>query len=392
MWVTACHSHTSEAGHTASESCEQTHDHEAESHDHEGESHNHEGEQTAAAPNHSGEIVFTKEQAARTDFALYEVQPTTFHEVIRTGGRILSAQGDEMTVVAPVSGIVTFSSRRMTDGAEVSKGATLLTLSSREMAEGDYVARTRATYEQAQAAYQRAEGLAADQIISKNELEQRRLAYEQARLAFEALSSRSGAEGTRVVAPLGGYLKNIAVREGDFVEAGMPLATVSQNRRLQLRAEVSQRYLPLLRNISGANLKMPYEARIYRLDSLQGRLLSVGKSSDEGTVYIPVIFEFNNSGNLLPGAFAEVYLLTTPQPHTLTVPLSAVAEDQGVYFVFVQLDEEGYLKREVKLGADDGVSVQVLSGLAPGEKVVSRGVAQVKMASFSGAIPHGHSH
>jgi len=59
----------------------------------------------------------------------------------------------------------------------------------------------------------------------------------------------------------------------------------------------------------------------------------------------------------------------------------------------VQLDPETYVKREVKLGASDGTRVQILEGLSPGETIVSRGVAQVKMASFSGAIPgHTHSH
>ncbi len=95
---------------------------------------------------------------------------------------------------------------------------------------------------------------------------------------------------------------------------------------------------------------------------------------------------------MIPGSFVEIYLISSPQRDVLTVPLSAVTEDQGVHFVFVQLDDEGYAKREVKLGAADGRNVRVLSGLKAGETVVSKGVAQVKMASFSGAIPEGHSH
>ena len=96
---------------------------------------------------------------------------------------------------------------------------------------------------------------------------------------------------------------------------------------------------------------------------------------------------------MISGSFVEVFLLSAPRPETLAVPLSAVTEDQGVYSVFVQLDPETYVKREVKVGASDGTRVQILEGLSPGETIVSRGVAQVKMASFSGAIPgHTHSH
>ena len=364
--------HTSEAEHGDHDG----HDHEAEGHDHEAEEAGRAGhDHGAGGDTHAGEIVFTKAQAAQTDFELFEVQPVTFNEVIPTSGRIMAAQGDEASVVAPVG-----------------RGETLFTISSKEMAEGDYVARTRSTYEQAKAAFERAENLVKDKIISQSDYEQSRLAYENAKTAYDAVAGKTSARGTRVTAPIGGFIKNVAVSEGAFVEVGQTLATVSQNKRLVLRAEVSQRYLNDLRSVSGANFRTPYDDKVYSLSEMNGRLLSVGKSSDGGSVFIPVIFEFDNGGDVIPGSFVEIYLISSPQRDVLTVPLSAVTEDQGVHFVFVQLDDEGYAKREVKLGAADGRNVRVLSGLKAGETVVSKGVAQVKMASFSGAIPEGHSH
>lgn len=344
------------------------------------------------APVHAGEIIFTQDQAAQTDFELFDVEPVVFQDIITTSGRIMAAQGDEASVVAPVSGIVSFTNKKITDGMAVGKGETLFTISSKEVAQGDYIARTRVAYEQAKAAFERAEVLVKDQIISQADYEQSRLNYENAKTAYDALAGKTTAQGTRVTTPIGGFIKNVGVGEGAFVEVGQPLATVSQNKRLVLRAEVSQRYLSDLRRVSGANFKTPYDQKVYALEELGGRLLSVGKSSDENSVYVPVIFEFNNSGDVIPGSFVEIFLKSTPQRDVLTVPLSALVEDQGVYYVFVQIDEEGYLKREVKLGANDGKHVQVVSGLQAGERVVSRGVAQVKMASFSGAIPHGHAH
>ena len=61
-------------------------------------------------------------------------------------------------------------------------------------------------------------------------------------------------------------------------------------------------------------------------------------------------------------------------------------------YVYVQIDEEGYRKQEVALGANNGKEVQIIKGLHPGDRVVTQGAYQVKMASASGAIPHGHSH
>jgi multidrug efflux pump subunit AcrA (membrane-fusion protein) len=72
--------------------------------------------------------------------------------------------------------------------------------------------------------------------------------------------------------------------------------------------------------------------------------------------------------------------------------VSAVTEEQGLTFVYWRLDEEGYRTQEVSLGESNGDRVQVLSGLRPGERVVTRGVYQVKLAAVSSVMPEGHSH
>ena len=95
---------------------------------------------------------------------------------------------------------------------------------------------------------------------------------------------------------------------------------------------------------------------------------------------------------MIPGSFAEIYLISAPIEQALTLPLTALTNEMGLFYVYVQLDEEGYRKQEVSVGMNDGKQVQILKGLHPGERVVTRGAYQVKMASASGTIPHGHSH
>jgi multidrug efflux pump subunit AcrA (membrane-fusion protein) len=56
------------------------------------------------------------------------------------------------------------------------------------------------------------------------------------------------------------------------------------------------------------------------------------------------------------------------------------------------LDEEGYKKQEVMLGQNNGERVQILSGLKNGDKVVTKGVYQVKLAATSSVMPEGHAH
>ncbi len=88
----------------------------------------------------------------------------------------------------------------------------------------------------------------------------------------------------------------------------------------------------------------------------------------------------------------EVYLLGSSIENVISIPLTALTEEQGVYFVFVQIDEEEFQKKEVKLGQSNGENVRILSGLLSGDKVVSQGAYQVKLAASSSIVPEGHSH
>lgn len=192
---------------------------------------------------------------------------------------------------------------------------------------------------------------------------------------------------------MNGFLKNLQVREGDYVAVGQPLATISQNGRLVLRAEVGEKYYTILPTIQGANFRTPYDNAMYKLADLNGRLLTYGKASDSNSFYIPVTFEFDNKGAIIPGSYVEIWLLGRPIEGVLSVPVSALIEEQGVFFVYKQLDEEGYQKVEVKLGSNNGIDAEVLSGLKSGDVIVTQGAYQIKLASASNAIPaHTHQH
>ncbi|KAA6305865.1 Multidrug resistance protein MdtA, partial [termite gut metagenome] len=125
---------------------------------------------------------------------------------------------------------------------------------------------------------------------------------------------------------------------------------------------------------------------------LNGRLLSFGKASDVTSFYIPITFEFNNTGEIIPGSFVEVYLLSTVQNNVISVPISALTEEQGLYFAYLQLEDEVYKKQEVVPGEDDGERVRILSGLKPGDRIVAKGVFQVKLAATSSIVPEAHTH
>lgn len=370
------------------------HDHEHEGHNHEAEdprehNHNHEHEGEDA---HSDEIIFKKAQAEAFGLVVEEVQPGSFNEVIPVSGQVLAAQGDETTQVAPVAGVVSFGKVAIVEGTNVRKGQPLLSISAKNLTDGDPVLKAQYAYETAKREYERMAELVKDKIVTEQDFNAARLNYETAKVAYQAVEGQHTAQGQSVPAAMNGFIKSRLVNEGDYVQVGQPLVTLSQSNRLMLRADVSAKYYSSLPAIRSANFRTPYDNRLYKLSDLNGRLLTYGKSTDNASFYLPVTFDFDNKGAIVPGAYVEVFLISSPMENVLAIPVSALTEEEGVYFVYLQLDEDGYKKQEVALGANNGSHVQVLSGLKAGDRVVTRGAYQVRLASHASVIPEGHSH
>lgn len=362
-------------------------------HEHGEEGHSHEEEMHAGEKaGHSDEIILTPEKAKAAGVEAETVHAGSFRNVIHTSGQILAAQGEEATVVAASSGVVSFS-RKVAEGMQVGKGTELLSVSAAHIQDGDPVQKAKVAYEKAKEEYERAQKLVSSQIVSQKDFAALREAYENARLTYEALKPSKSGKGVSVKSPIGGFIKTCLVKEGDYVTVGQPLMTVTQTRRLVLKAEVSERYYAQLSQVVSANFQTPYNNKVYSLENLGGKLLSFGKSSGDASYYVPVTFEFDNRGDMVSGSFVEVYLLSGERNGVLSLPLSALTEEQGVYFVYLKLDEECYKKQEVKLGTPDGSRVEILSGVKDGDTVVTRGAIHVKLASASNAIPaHTHNH
>ena len=378
-----------------SEKCHEGHNHEPHNHEQHNHAHkdcNHEHEEQKNNDDGSDEIIFPPAKAQAAGIVVSTVEPGVFHQVIRAGGQVLAARGDESMVVAPVAGIVSFKGK-VIEGMDVSKGTALAILSSKGMSDGDPVQKVRVAYEASKKEYERMKALVDNKIVSEKEFTQAEQTYQNARISYESVAKNHSAGGQTVVAPIGGYVKDLLVKEGDYVAIGQPLASITQNRRLFLRADVSEKYYPYLRTIGSANFCTPYNNKVYALKDLGGRILSYGKASGENGYYVPVTFEFDNKGDIIPGSYVEVFLLSSPMENVITLPHSALTEEQGSFFVYLQLDEEGYRKQLVTLGADNGEYVQILSGVKAGDRVVTQGAYQVKLASATNAIPtHSHEH
>ena len=378
------------------ESCNHNHAEHEHSHNHEHTSHaEHNNEDSHSHDEHAhGEgIAFTQAQAEAAGLQVEPIEEQPFYGVIKTAGHIQAPEGNETVVVAAVSGVLYYTDPSIVEGKVIGKEQALADISAKKLQDGDPLVKARLAYETALAEYERAQRLVDDKIISTKEFEQIRLRYETAKTTYEGQAQGMTAQGASVTSPMAGYIKQLLVANGEFVEVGQPIAVVTQTRRLQLRAEVSEQHYAQLAKISAANFRPSYTDQLYKTTDMNGRLVAYGRAAVESAShYLPVTFEFDNVGDLIPGTYAEVYLLTTPEEGVVSVPISALTEEQGLYYVYVQVCAEEYMKRAVHPGRRNGERVEILHGLQHGERVVTHGAYQVKLASVTTAIPHGHAH
>lgn len=359
----------------------------------------HEAEHAAEhdMPTSSNGVTFEKEKSWNAVFSTEVCRQEPAQGVIKTMAQILPAQGDEREVIAQSSGIIDFGGSQLVDGKAVNAGQSLLAIKGGNMADNNLTVKFReaeSNYQLSQAEYARKTRLYEERIVAEREWLQAKRDMETAEAIYNNLCKNFNADKQHVSSPISGYVKDLAVRNGEYVEAGTRIATIAQNKHLYIKAELQAKHYAELAHVSGANLRTLNNARCYSLEELNGRLLSYGKAVETGHPLLPVLFEIKNTADFLPGTFVEMYILCQGNNTTLTVPNESIVEEMGHHFVYVQLTPEFFEKRSVELGITNGRRTVIRSGLKAGERVVAKGAVLVKLSQASGALDahSGHVH
>lgn len=375
-------------------SCANSPEHDGLGHHHENPEHNdahndehdHDEHDSGIHKHHDGEITLSETTARDMGVTVATASPGEFHEVLKVSGQIVPSPDGQQTISAQSAGIVTLP-RNATEGSRVRAGQTIATISSKSISGGDPNAASQAAVNAAKRELERITPLHKEGIVSTRDFNAAKAAYEQAQAAYGGSPSGSGA-----TASIDGVITRLLVRQGEYVNAGQPIAEVSGNRRLTLRADVPARNRGFLSTITSANFRTASNDSTISLTDVDGGLLSDGATAASSGGYSPVYFTMSNNGSIAPGVFTEVYLIGMSRHGVITVPVAAVTEQQGNHYVYVREDHECYDKRLVKLGGNDGRRVEIVSGIKAGDNVVVTGATVVKLAESSGAVPEGHSH
>jgi membrane fusion protein (multidrug efflux system) len=284
---------------------------------------------------------------------------------------------DMVQVTAEVEGVTT--DVRFREGDRVGPGTVLLRIDpDRYRLEAE---RARAVLEQSRAEQDRAgadlrrrEALAQSNLLSVEELNRSRsdsarltASVEVAQAALGIAQQNRQRSEVRTQAP--GIINTRTVDTGQFVRTGTVLATIVDSSRLRLRFKLSE--AESLRATVGGNVTF----RVAPLGprDFTARIYHVGRIADTTTRQVEVLAWVDNPGELKPGFFAEVTLAGEERKHALVVPEGAIQASEQGFVTYVVEGGQARL-RPIQQGLRTGTGiVEILSGLEPGETVVTAG-------------------
>lgn len=297
------------------------------------------------------------------------VRQASISDPVETIGTLRSYESIVLT--AQVSGIIRAIHFR--DGQRVESGALLVELDDRE--ERALLEEAEVRLIEAERQYQRIASLAAQRAATDAQRDEYRRNLDMARAAVSVLKVRLDQRVIR--APFAGVLGLRSLSPGAFVTPGTPIATLDDDHLMRLEFSVPSIHLAALR----PGLAVEAETAAFGDERFIGTLEAIDSRIDPASRTIRVHAILPNPGfRLRPGLLMQVRLSLNPR-EALLVPETAVFYREGRPRVVRVVEGEGGLigePRAVRLGRRVAGAIEVLDGLAPGDRVVIAGQEQVR--------------
>lgn len=230
-----------------------------------------------------------------------------------------------------------------------------------------------------QANYERSKELKKTDLISEKEYQLSEANYHKARL--ELLNKQENFKNleiqlnyTAVRAPAEGYVTQRTIEVGQRVSVNQIVYTVEDFNPLLIPVHVPSS------DVNNLKKGMEVEITTNVLPGMifMGRIKMVNPRVDQqsGTVKTTVEVE-DKSLKLKPGMFVETRILVGNKADALVIPIKSITYRQGASFVFV-MNRGQVSRRDIVTGVSEGEYVEVLEGLAEGERIVTVGAAGLK--------------
>ena len=359
-------------------------------------------------------IVYLKEQQWKTEFATAPVAEGEVRGSVAANGVLRARPDGEARIGAPAGGRFLARGTYPQIGMTVGRNQILGVIAPRVPADVDpasltlNVQRAQIAVQQAQAERVRLEGLFAQEAVPERRVIEAKRQEETARAELQAAQSRlaqyrgtqsatGGESGGRfeVRSPVAGTIVSVTVAPGEFVEEGRELFHVVDLGRLWLELQIPEGQIGQVQHSDSVWFQPEGFPTAFEVSPRSGgRVVASGGVVSPQTRTIPLIFEVPNAQRQLrAGMFVRAQVFTATVQRGIVIPLSAVVDEDGQPVAYVELEGELFERRPLKLGTRQGDRVQIVEGLATGDRVVTRGAYSIRLQAASGAVPaHGHAH
>lgn len=290
-------------------------------------------------------------------------------------GTIAAVQG--VVVSADLPGIV--DQIAFESGRAVDKGELLVQLDTRQ--EQAQLTAAEAELELAQLNFARMKGLVEQDAVSRAEFDDAAAAHKRAEAKIREI--RATIERKTIRAPFTGILGIRAVNLGQYLTGGAPVVPLQSLNPIYVNFGVPQQHT--------SQTKLGRSVRVTAADlggaEHRGRITAIDSVVDEATRNVRVQATLANpGGRLRPGMFVQTEVLVGASQSIVALPGSAISYAPYGDSVFVVTDLKdqngktyrGVRQQIVKLGGSRGDQIAVLSGVNPGEEVVTSGVFKLR--------------
>ncbi|HVP44605.1 MAG TPA: efflux RND transporter periplasmic adaptor subunit [Terriglobales bacterium] len=310
-------------------------------------------------------------EAVTTIAARQDEWPATLSAI----GSVVAVRG--VTVSADLPGIVERIS--FDSGNAVKEGAVLVQLDTKQ--ERAQLADAEAQRDLARANYARAQELVKAGVISRVEYD--RATADQRQTDAKVAEIRAIIERKTIRAPFSGILGLRQVNLGQYLSGGSPVVPLQSLDPIYVNFSVPQQAVGQLRVGQVLRVTTNDDARL----EFSGRVTAVDSVVDAATRNVQVQATLANpQGKLRPGMFVQTTLALGGSDTVITLPTSSISYAPYGDSVFVVTDLKGpngqsyrgVRQTFVKLGAQRGDRVAVLSGVNQGEEIVTSGTFKLR--------------
>jgi cobalt-zinc-cadmium efflux system membrane fusion protein len=192
-----------------------------------------------------------------------------------------------------------------------------------------------------------------------------------------------------VTAPISGTVVILKKSPGEEVHAGEEILEIVALDTVWVEAPIFEKDLGRVKK----DIAAVFTTSAYPDKEFTGRLVNVGSIVDDQSRATTAIFEVSNgSRELKLGMQANLRLGVGDQASVLLVPKDAILDNEGKKIVYVLRTGEEFERRDVVVGDEFGDNIAIVTGVKPGERVVTQGAYQLKLQELRPANAGAHTH